>query len=869
MSEQRVSHYRVLKYLGGGAMGKVFLAEDTQLRRKVALKFLPAELTDDEPTLRRFKTEARATAKLDHPNICNIHEIAQGEDGAWFIAMAYYEGRTLKHLLAEGPLPVDKALDYARQIALGLSRAHNEGVVHRDIKPANIMVTDRGEVKIVDFGLARLSGRTHLTRTGTVMGTAAYMSPEQARGEEASFRSDIWSAGVVTYEMLSGQLPFNGDNEVAMIYSILNRDPLPLPGPGCRADKLCGRIIARCLAKDPRKRYPRARVLADDLQVALSGDKDAPSSRPSRPSVYVKPHRLRRLAGGGAVAALLLVALSFLPAVRDSLPPVLPWMHRPIGVAVMPFVLEGTEDAAALGLGLSWYVTDRLTRREDFSDRIWTVPFDDLRDASPATREIAARRLGVQRVVTGKGTFDGGRIALELSVFNPRSGTSRTREFDESYGNLGTWQDGLVEWIVSEASPRAAAEDLRIPVAANTAVPDAFLAFGLGRGQLALAASDIDRHREHLDQALMAFNRAVAQDSAYASAWAGLGEAVWDAFKDQPPDSIAAADSCLKRAARLDPGLVWAPILLSQWHLAEGDTTAAVAAALHAAALRPGCLEAHYNLADLYESLGRDADAVAAHRAATDSKPRYPRVHRRAGLHHYVRKERELALPYWREVLDLTPDDCAGYSLMGALMFDAGRWDAAREYFLEANAIEPHSAFCSNLATTFYYEGRYLDAVDMYRRACRLYQDENPGHQPGYDLLGRMAEAFRWAPGYEDSARIYYRRALEVLEPQLAIDPDDPGLLADRASFTANLGARDEALETLEALDGRRGLQAYQMFTMATVYEQLGHREQALQWLETALENGQSLKVVEVYPVLRHLRATERYQALKKKYVPS
>ncbi len=217
-----ISHYKILEKLGEGGMGVVYKAEDTKLKRTVALKFLPPELTRDPEAKERFIHEAQAASALDHNNICTIYEVAEIDDGQLFIAMACYEGETLKSRIAQGQLRIEEALDFVGQIAQGLVRAHEVGIVHRDIKPANIIVTTRGEVKIVDFGLAKLSGRTLLTKSGTTLGTAAYMSPEQARGEQVDQRTDIWSLGVVLYEMLTGKRPFESEYEQALVYSILN-----------------------------------------------------------------------------------------------------------------------------------------------------------------------------------------------------------------------------------------------------------------------------------------------------------------------------------------------------------------------------------------------------------------------------------------------------------------------------------------------------------------------------------------------------------------------------------------------------------------------------------------------------------------------
>ncbi|MFB3131410.1 MAG: serine/threonine-protein kinase, partial [Rhodothermales bacterium] len=208
---REVAHYRVTEHLGGGGMGVVYKAEDTRLQRTVALKFLPPFLKDDAQARRRFLQEARAASALDHPNICTVYEIKETEEGRLFIAMAYYEGETLKKKIARGPLPLDTALDLTLQTARGLAHAHARGIVHRDVKPANVMVTQEGLVKVLDFGLAKLAGSAQITRTGTTLGTVAYMPPEQARGEVVDHRADIWSLGAVFYELVAGQRAFPGD----------------------------------------------------------------------------------------------------------------------------------------------------------------------------------------------------------------------------------------------------------------------------------------------------------------------------------------------------------------------------------------------------------------------------------------------------------------------------------------------------------------------------------------------------------------------------------------------------------------------------------------------------------------------------------
>jgi len=267
-SRQRVlSHYRIEERIGGGGMGVIYRAVDTRLERVVAVKFLTARLTGNEQAMERFLQEARAASAIDHPNICTIYEIDETEDGELYLVMAYYEGKTLSDLIRErGPLPLDESIDLTRQVLTGLARAHEAGIVHRDIKPGNLMLTPYGEVKILDFGLAKLTGRLDLTQTGFVHGTAAYMAPEQARGQRTDHRSDIWSTGVVLYEMLAARPPFRGDNPAAILYAVVNEEPEPLSHFRDEVPAEVENVVAAALQKEPDFRFQTARDFLADLE---------------------------------------------------------------------------------------------------------------------------------------------------------------------------------------------------------------------------------------------------------------------------------------------------------------------------------------------------------------------------------------------------------------------------------------------------------------------------------------------------------------------------------------------------------------------------------------------------------------------------
>ncbi len=312
MIGKTISHYKILEKLGEGGMGVVYKADDTKLKRRVALKFLPLDLTRDEEAKVRFIHEAQAASALDHPNICTIYEIDEDEEGRMFIAMAYYEGETLaakiKQQTANSKKSLDWAIDIAIQIAQGLAKAHEHGIIHRDIKPANVMITNDGVVKILDFGIAKLSGRTRLTKTGGTVGTVAYMSPEQAQGQEVDHRTDIWSFGVVLYEMITGQLPFKDEYDQAVMYLIVNEAPHPIQKLNSSVSSELEQIVTKALQKKPESRYSSAAEIITALK------KYQESLRAEEPGAFDLRTWLRRVRrpriAVPAVIAVLIVVLA-------------------------------------------------------------------------------------------------------------------------------------------------------------------------------------------------------------------------------------------------------------------------------------------------------------------------------------------------------------------------------------------------------------------------------------------------------------------------------------------------------------------------------------------------------------------------------
>jgi len=387
-----VDHYEIREPLGGGGMGVVYKAEDTRLQRTIALKFLPPELTRDPVAKARFLQEARAASALDHPNICTIHEVGETDDGQLFLAMTCYEGETLKKKIERGPLPIEEAVDIAKQVAAGLAKAHRLGIVHRDIKPANIMITDDGIVKILDFGLAKLAGAAGLTRAGFCLGTPAYMSPEQARGE-VDHRTDLWSLGVVLYEMLGGTAPFAGESDQAIIYALLTEEPRPLHELRADVPPELERILGGMLSKDPGDRYPTVDAALADLKI-LSG---STASATMQSLALARRRRFplwARIAAGVAGAAALSLAAYFLLRAPE-----------PVRLSFDGLTdLEGRETAPSLSPDGTYFLYAKTTPRGG-SDIFWQrvgggnpinlttdSPYDDTQPASsPDGKQIAFR----------------------------------------------------------------------------------------------------------------------------------------------------------------------------------------------------------------------------------------------------------------------------------------------------------------------------------------------------------------------------------------------------------------------------------------------------------------------------------------------
>ncbi|MGC4056097.1 MAG: serine/threonine-protein kinase [Paludibaculum sp.] len=451
-----ISHYRITGKLGEGGMGVVYRAEDTRLQRTVAIKVLPGESVSAADR-ERFIREAQSAAQVHHPNICPIFEVDE-DQGRLFFVMALVEGPSLRTLLKQGPVPIDRAVEIAAQVAGGLEAAHRQGVVHRDIKSANIIEGAYGQPCILDFGLALRADASRLTRTGGCVGTPAYMSPEQAEGRPLDHRTDLWSLGVVLYELLTGDLPFRRDAELPTLYAIVNEEPKPpsalRPGVSAALDQL----VLKCLAKDPADRYQSAAELSERLrqiQAGLSTADPTVTLNLSRPLPVAKPSR-RRLWLGAALAAILAVAGGIY------------WrLHPPGGglpdqkeVVVLPLSVIGPEEPLrAVTDGLTETITAKLSQLEQFQGKLTVVPASEVRARKINSAEDARKAFGANLVISGSAQQTGGRVLCILNLINAqtlRQIASRTVTLDQS--NLLALRDGAVTSVVDLLELRLSAQ---------------------------------------------------------------------------------------------------------------------------------------------------------------------------------------------------------------------------------------------------------------------------------------------------------------------------------------------------------------------------------------------------------------------------
>ncbi len=867
-----IGPYLIVEKVGAGGMGEVYLAFDTRLNRKVAIKVLANQSPEAPDRTARLLAEARAAAGLSHPNIAGIHDIIETGPRPC-IVMEYVQGESLASRVRQGPVPCAQALSIAIQIADALVHAHASGVVHRDLKPANVVLGRDGVAKILDFGLATTSevDTAHKTpadvtrevvesRAGSVSGTPAYMAPEQLMGRPATPQSDVYSLGVLLFELLTGQRPYHGQDLVALALAIVS-GPTPAAesvDPSVPTD--VSRVVARAMAKDPGARYRSATEFASDLRrveralresVTVGSDSSAGKSAPAGTRSYSwKLMQARSTVYAVAALAILVAAGTAYWRGRVTPPPA----DAALGVSVQPILgvlplANLTGDPSKDDVG--WSISEVLSTSLSTIPVVTMIPADETRKLRSATLVIptVARGLGATFLVSGTVAEAGSRLVFSATLSKGDGAPIWSQRYEGARADQNALQERLADDVA--AALKIDVTPVQRHEIARVSSINVFANADYTRGLVLLERSDV---RGSADQAIAAFKAAIALEPSFARAHAALGDAEIAAYgRTKDPRAVSRAIESITRAIDLDPADPKIHVSLANVYYRTGKLEQAVAELQFAIRKRPNDDQAYRLLGRALGKLGRSEDAIQAYGEAIKIRPDYPQNHTALGAHYWNASRYDEAAIQFQRVVQLQPDNAAGFLNLGAAYAAGGDDEGALANFrIAAKLGEPRA--WANIGAIEYFRGRYAEAAEASKKAVEGEQQDATSHRnlgDAYLQLGRAADA-----------KQEYRRAAELAAKDLAVNPRDAIALTEQALNEVKIGKLTEALgHTREAVTASPEDNVV-LYRCSAVYALANRPDDAVQWLQRALDKGYSKRRAGMDPDLASIRSLPKVAAM-------
>jgi len=730
MIGKTISHYRILEELGRGGMGVVYKAEDTKLKRIVALKFLPPYFSADDEVKQRFIHEAQAASALNHTNICSIHTIEEFEKQQ-FIDMEFVEGKTLGVLLKEKELSLKEVVDITLQIAEGLNAAHKKGIVHRDIKPDNIMVTDESLVKIMDFGLAKLKGSSKLTKTHSTLGTLSYMSPEQARGEEVDQRSDIFSLGVVLFEMITGRRPFKGEHEAAIIYSLVNENPEPLARYKADVPDELQRVMDKSLAKDKDKRYQHVDEMAADLRSAV----------PNLSSNIVTITRRSKMPWIVAACMVVLVVASiylFYPK-SDST------SANRRSIAVLPFKnMSDSKEDEYFADGLTEDIITQLSKISGIEKVIARTSVMQYKGINKSIRDVG-KELDVATVLEGSVRRAGNQIRIVAQLIDVQNeGHLWADTYDKEMTQIFVIQSDVAQRIAAALKAKLSPgekERIERKQTENTEAYQLYL-----KGRFHWNKRTLANHRTAIEY----FTQAIREDPHYALAYAGLASTyvLLPEYTVPAKEALPKAEAAAQKALELDPTLAEPHAVMGSIKIYEWDWASAETEFKKAIELDPNSPTAHQWYGVYFSVLGRNDDAMAETKRAQELDPLSLIINLRVGKVFLDMRQFDRAIDQFKKTRDLDPNFPWAYFYLGKSYERQGEFDRAITAYNRAITLAGGDLeVLADLGHAYAKTGRKSDALEVLAKLLRYSKQGNSVSCEialVYNGLGDKKNTFQW-----------------------------------------------------------------------------------------------------------------------------